>query len=243
MGACGNRAIVMRFLRFFLSGLWLCALTAHAGLPDYQVFPAAGQRLLLWVASERGRTAPELAAAQQLAERGVAVWSLDPANAYFLPQVPSSMDALPVQDLAAWLRAAQASGKQVTVFAIARAAVPVLRAAVLLEPDRRSQLCVVLMHPNLYTAAEPLAEPDYLDLGDLSGLRVRVLQPRRSAATPWLPGLMEHLARHGAIVSDAVLENLREGYWARETPTDFETAESRRMDTMLLHQLTTWGCN
>src|SRR3569623_1472595 len=93
MGAYGNRAIVMRFLRFFLSGLWLCALTAHAGLPDYQVFPAAGQRLLLWVASERGRTAPELAAAQQLAERGVAVWSLDPANAYFLPQVPSSMAA------------------------------------------------------------------------------------------------------------------------------------------------------
>src|SRR3569623_1896647 len=122
MGAYGNRAIVMRFLRFFLSGLWLCALTAHAGLPDYQVFPAAGQRLLLWVASERGRTAPEHAAAQQLAERGVSVWSLDPANAYYHPQVPSSMDALPVQYLAAWLRTAQARGKHVTVFAISRAA-------------------------------------------------------------------------------------------------------------------------
>jgi len=43
-------------------------------------------------------------------------------------------------------------------------------------------------------------------------------------------------------VSDVVLENLREGYWARETPTDFETAESRHMDSMLLHQLDTWGC-
>lgn len=232
----------MRFFRLFLSGLWLCAFAAHAGIPDYQDFPATGPRLLLWVASERGRSEPELAAARQLAAQGVEVWSLDSANAYFLPQVPSSMDALPVQDLAAWLRAAQASGKQVVVFAVARAAVPVLRAAALLEAERRSRLCVVLMHPNLYTTAEPLDEPAYLDLGDLSGLRVRVLQPRRSAATPWLPGLLDHLAGHGATVSDAILENLREGYWARETPTDFEIAESRRMGAMLLHQLDTWGC-
>jgi len=232
----------MRFFRIFLSGLWLCSFAAHAGMPDYQVFPTAGERLLLWMASERGRSEPELAAAQQLAAQGVEVWSLDPANAYFLPQVPSSMDALPVQDLAAWLRAAQASGKRVAVVAVARAAVPVLRAAALLEPERRSRLSVMLMHPNLYTTAEPLDEPAYLDLGDLSGLRVRVLQPRRSAATPWLPGLLDHLARHGATVSDAILENLREGYWARDTPTDFEIAESRRMDAMLLHQLDTWGC-
>jgi len=232
----------MRFFRFLLSGLWLCAFAAHAGMPDYQAFPAAGQRLVLWVASERGRTAPEAVAAQQLAARGVEVWSLDPASAYFLPQLPSSMDALPVQDLAVWLRAAQATGKQVTVFAVARAAVPMLRAATLLDPAQRGRLCVVLMHPNLYTTAEPLAEPAYLDLGDLSGLQVRVLQPRRSAATPWLPGLLAHLAQHGAIVSEAVLDHLREGYWARETPTDFEVAESRRMDAMLLHQLDVWGC-
>lgn len=233
----------MRFSGLFLSGsLWLCALTAHAAMPDYQTFPAAGSRLLLWVASGHGRTAPELAAARQLADRGVAVWSLDPANAYFLPQVPSSMDALPTEDMAAWLRAALASGRQVAVFAVARAAVPVLRAAALLQPEQRSPLCVVLMHPNLYTVTEPLDEPDYLDPGDLSGLRVRVLQPRRSAALPWLPDLAEHLTRHGAVVSDAVLENLRENYWARETPTDFEMAAGRHMDAMLLHQLDIWGC-
>ena len=87
-----------------------------------------------------------------------------------------------------------------------------------------------------------MAEPDYLDPGDLSGVRVRVLQPRHSAALPWLSGLLEDLAQHGAIVSDVVLENLRESYWAREAPTDFEMAESRRMDAMLLRQLDTWGC-
>ena len=69
--------------------------------------------MLLWVTSERGRAEPELQAAQQLAERGIEVWSLDPVSAYFLPQLPSSMDAVPAQDLADWLRAAQAGGKRV----------------------------------------------------------------------------------------------------------------------------------
>ena len=98
------------------------------------------------------------------------------------------------------------------------------------------------MYPNLYSAAQPLAEPDFLDLGDLAGLSVRVLQPRRSAATPWLPGLLDHLALHGASVSHTILENLREGYWARETPTDFEIVESRRMAALLLRELNEWEC-
>ena len=232
----------MRFFRLLLSAVCLWAFAAHAGVPDFQRFPAAGQRLLLWVASERGRSEPELAAARQLAAQGVEVWSLDPANAYFLPQVPSSMDALPLQELSAWLRAADARGKRVVVFAVGRAAVPVLRAAALLGRERRSRLCVMLMHPNLYTTAEPLSAPAYLDLGDLSGLRVRVLQPRRSAATPWLSGLTDHLGRLGATTSAVILENLREGYWAREAPTAFETAERGRMGAIVLHQLDIWGC-
>lgn len=232
----------MRFFRFLLLSLWAFAFTVWADLPDYQAFPAEGDRLLLWVASERGRAEPELQAARQLAGQGVATWSLDPVNAYFLPQLPSSMDAVPPQDMADWLRAAQASGRRVVVYAVSRAAVPVLRGAAALAPGERQNLCVMLMYPNLYTVAQPLAAPDFLDLGDLAGLQVRVLQPRRSAATPWLPGLLDHLALHGASVSHTILENLREGYWARETPTEFEMAESRRMDAMLLRELNDWEC-
>lgn len=232
----------MRFFRFLLLSMWACSFAVRADLPDAQVFPANGQQLLLWVASERGRTDPEVQAARQLAARGVETWSLDLASAYLLPQLPSSMDAVPLQDLVAWLREAQAGGKRVAVYAVARAAVPVLRAAAALERTERQALCVMLMHPNLYSAAEPLAEPDYLDLGSLAGLRVLVLQPRRSAATPWLPGLLDHLAQQGATTSHVVLENLREGYWARETPTEYEIGESRRMDALLLHELDAWGC-
>lgn len=216
--------------------------TARAALPDYQVHPAPGERLLLWVHSERGRAAPELEAAHRLAEQGVTVWSLDLVGTYFLPQLPSSMDAVPVQEVADWLAAALVGDRRVALYAVSRAAVPVLRAASRLDAAQRGRLCVLLMYPNLYASAEALAEAEYLEVGRLDGLRVRVLQPRRSAATPWLPGQLDHLAGQGATVSHAILENLREGYWARETPTEFEIAESRRMDAMLLRELETWGC-
>jgi hypothetical protein len=232
----------MHIFRLLLISLLACAFSVQAGLPDYQAFPAKGERLLLWVASERGRAELEEQAARKLAAQDVEVWSIDLASAYFLPHLPSSMDEVPLQDLADWLHAAQTSGKQVTVYAVARAAAPLLRAAARLDPAQRRRLCVLLMYPNLYTQAEPLAEPDYIEVGTLSGLRVRVLQPRRSAATPWLPGLLDHLALQGATVSRVILENLRESYWARETPTEFEVAESQRMDAMMLRELNTWGC-
>ena len=231
----------MRFFRFLILSLWAASFSARAELPEYQVFPAKGAQRLLWVSSERGRAEPEVLAAQKLAAQGVEVWSLDPISAYFLPQLSRSMDVVPPQGLAEWLRLALSGGKRVTVYAVARAAVPVLRAAALLDPAERKRLGVILMYPNLYTVAEPLAEPDYLDVGVLKGLRVRVLQPRRSAATPWLPGLLDHLKSHGANVSHVILENLREGYWARETPTEFEVGESRRMDGLLLRELKALG--
>ena len=236
------RALSARACGLLLLGLWACASGARAELPDDRRFPAAGERLLLWVASERGRAEPELRAAERLAGQGVETWSLDPVDAYFLPQLPSSMDAVPLPDLVDWLRAALASGKRVAVYAVARAAVPVLRAMATLRPEERRALCVMLAYPNLYTVAEPLAEPDYLDPGHLDGLRLRVLQPRRSAATPWLPGLVDHLALHGAEVSSTILENLREGWWARETPTAFEVAEAARLDALLLREFDAMEC-
>lgn len=217
-------------------------LNAKAALPDYQIDPANGGRLLLWVHSERGRTGPEARAGSKLAQQGVTVWSLDLAAAYFLPQLPSSMDRVPVGDLAEWLEAALASGKPVTVYAVARAAVPLLRAAARLDRAGRGRLCLLLMHPNLYASAEALADAAYVDPGRLDGLRVRILQPRRSAATPWVSGLRGHLAGQGATAEIVILENLRETYWAREQQTEYETAEAERLDAMLSREMDAEGC-
>lgn len=229
-------------VRLWLLGCIAGASAAQAGLPDYQAFPAPGSQRLLWVASERGRAEPEWRAAEKLAQQGIEVWSLDLLQSYFLPQLASSMDAVSPQDITDWLAAALETDKTVTVYAVSRAAVPVLRAASRLAPAQRQRLCVLLMYPNLYRVAEPLAAPTYLDTGKVPGLRLHILQPRRSAATPWLHDQMTHLASLGASVSLAMLENLREGYWARETPTEFEVAESERIDSMLIREMKAWGC-
>jgi hypothetical protein len=231
------------FLLRFTMLLMLCAsFGARADMPDTQRFPASGERLLLWVASEYGRDASELAAARQLAARGVEVWSLDLLDAYFLPPLPASMESVPLADLAQWLQAARASGKRVTLYAVGRAAGPLLRAAARLPAAARAPLCVLLMHPNLYASAEALADPVYLDLGTLDGLRVRVLQPRRAAGTLWLTGLTEQLAVSGATVEVTMLENLREGFWAREEPTEYEIAESGRLAERLMQEMETQTC-
>jgi hypothetical protein len=44
---------------------------------------------------------------------------------------------------------------------------PVLRAAAALEPAERQGLCVMPMHPNLYAVAEPLAEPNACEIGEI----------------------------------------------------------------------------
>lgn len=215
---------------------------ARAALPDDQRYAARGERLLLWVSYERGRVAAEARAAEAMAASGMEVWSLDPVSSYFLPQLPRSMDAVPAEDMADWLREALSTGRQVTVYGVARAAVPVLRGLAALEPGERAAICVMLMYPNFYREAEPLAEPEYLDFGPIEGARIRILQPRRSAATPWLEGRMAALQAQGATVSAAILENLRENFWARESPTEFEIAEGRRLDAMLMREMKSWGC-
>lgn len=232
-----------RMVKCVCASAVLFAFGAQAALPEYRSFPAEGTRLLLWVSAEQSLTAPERLAAEKLAAQGVAVWSLDPADAYFLPQLPSSMDAVPVGDVVDWLRAALAGGKTVAVYAVARAAVPVLRAAARLAPAERARLCMLLMYPNLYAADAARDEIEYLDPGRLDGLRTRVLQPRRSAATPWLPLQLDYLAGQGAQVSHVILEDLREDFWARETPTDHEVAESGRLDALLLREMESEACN
>jgi len=231
-----------RVIRFCLPGFIACASAAQSALPDYQAFPASGSQRLLWVASERGRAEPEWRAAEKLAQQGVEVWSLDLLQSDFLPQLASSMDAVSPHGVTDWLAASLDTDKAVTVYAVARAAVPVLRAVSRLDPAQRQRLCVLLMHPNLYSVAEPLSDPAYLDVGNVSGLRIRVLQPRRAAATPWLVEQGVYLAALGAKASYVILENLREGYWARETPTEFEVAESQRIDVMLIREMKAWGC-
>lgn len=188
---------------------------------------ATGNRLLLWFAAERGFSPSEQQAAQQLAGRGIEVWQIDWVNALFLPQVPRSLDGVSPEDMGILLKKAHATGKTLALYATARAAVPVLNSL------KNQQACVLLMHPNLYARAEALAEADYLAFEQLGQLDILVLQPMRSAATPWVGNQIEALKSASARVRLHMLEKLREGFWRREDATAFETEQGKRLADLL----------
>jgi hypothetical protein len=121
---------------------------------------------------------------------------------------------------------ARRTGKQVTVYAVNRAAVPVLRA---LAGKQKERTPVLLMHPHFYASVDTLVGADYLSFGNLKGVDALILQPRRSAAAPWAGEQLAALRKEGAGAQLLMLEGVRERYWVRETATEFEIGESRRL--------------
>ena len=232
----------MKGMKHFLACFFACvaALACHAeeagfALPSgetlvYSRFPAGGKKLLLWFASERGVAPAEVRAAQNLAGRGIEVWQFDLTAAFFLPQTNSSMDGISPADVRAILGEADRTGADVTIYAVNRAAVPVLRA---LAGTRGKRAQVLLMHPHFYSSVDALVGAEYLGFGNLEGVEVLVLQPRRSAATPWVGEQLAALERDGARVRLRMLENVRESFWVRESATAFEIGEGERLAELM----------
>lgn len=219
---------------------WLALVSAHAdeasiALPSgesigYSRYPAEGRDLLLWFASERGLSPAEIQAARDLAAKGTEVWQFDLAAAFFLPQTQSSMDGINVKDMQAIFGCARKTGAGLTVYAVNRAAVPVLRA---LAGQRKQRTKALLMHPHFYSRADALEGADYLSFGNLRGVDALILQPRRSAAAPWVNDQLAALRKDGARAQVLMLDNVREGFWVRESATEFEVAEGRRLAELI----------
>jgi hypothetical protein len=205
---------------------------------DFLRFPAEGGRRVIWVSSERGQAEAERAAARELAKRGVEVWLVDLGFNYFLEADRKGFDAIPAEDMEALLKAASQHDRPVIV-ALGRAAVPMLKAYGAWKQDdgRPAHLDYVLMHPNLYADAEALREAHYLVFGNLNGARLLILQPRRSAGVVWLDRQAEALQQQGAQVKNEILERLREGFWARQEPTDYEIEMGQHLANMVWARL------
>jgi hypothetical protein len=229
-------------MRHFLIGMFalLVSVAAYAeevtiALPSgesivYSRYPAKGKDLLLWFASERGLAPTEIQAARDLAAKGTEVWQFDLTAAFFLPQTHSSMDAISVQDMQAIFEHARKTGARITVYAVNRAAVPVLKA---LAGKRSVCTKVLLMHPHFYSKVDALEGADYLSFRNLRSVEALILQPRRSAATPWVGDQIASLRKDGAKAQVLMLEGVREGFWVRETATEFEMAQGRRLAELI----------
>lgn len=226
----GMRKFLASFFVLCLSTATLAedvAMTLPSGESlNYARYSAKGNDLLLWFASERGLGPAEIQAARDLAARGTEVWQFDITSAFFLPQTNSSMDKISGSDMRAILDLARKAGRGLTVYSVNRAAVPVLK-GLAGQHDGRTQ--VLLMHPHTYSKVDTFAGADYLSFGNLGSVDVLILQPRRSAATPWAEDQLKALRKDGANAQLLILDGVRERYWVRESATDFEVAEGKRL--------------
>jgi len=202
------------------------------------VFPAQGQTLLLWLPSESGIVAADHKTAAVLAKAGIEVWLPDMHAAYFLPIVRSSMQQIPVADVAQVIAQAQQRGKAVYLISSGNGAALALQAVAQLGNRKSKVKGAVLFSPNLFTGTpEPGEDAKYLPVTSRTRLPIFIVQPDHS---PWkwrVEELQSRLQRGGSKVRIQTLQGIRDRFYYREDASPTERAWAPRVPELILNAL------
>jgi thiol-disulfide isomerase/thioredoxin len=221
----------------------LPAMALDIRLPDrtevpVQVHAAEGNLLLLWLPSGFNSQRSESPVAEQLARNGMEVWQADVLEGRFLIPAESSLETVPVSDIAGLIDAGRRKGKRVVLVASARAGLLALRGAqhwLATNPKQADAVAgVILLHPNLYVGPpEPGREAEYHPVVAQTRVPVFILQPEQS---PWrwrLNATRAELERGGAAVYSRLLTDVRDRFYFRPDASEGEVEATRRLAVML----------
>ncbi len=223
--------------------LLLCSLVASAGslsipLADgNEVFvsryPAAGDRLFVFLPGEDGFQAGEQAAAKSLQQAGDEVWLADLFESRFLPVVPSSLARIPAGDVLALISRAVATGKRVFLLGTGRGILPLLRGAHAWQrqhPGDRRLAGVILISPQFFVQTPDPGEAEaLLPVVSRTNLPVFIIQPRLS---PWfwkLDRTVPALETSGSDVYLRILPEVRDRFYYRPDATATEQATAGQL--------------
>lgn len=213
------------------------SLTSGAEIP-LTAFPAQGQTLLLWLPSESGVVAADHKTAAVLAKSGIEVWLPDLHAAYFLPLVRSSMQQIPVADVARVIAQAQQRGKAMYLITSGNGAALALQAAAQLGSNKSRLTGAILFSPNLFTGTpEPGEEAKYLPVTSRTRLAIFIVQPDHS---PWkwrVEELQSRLQRGGSEVKIQTLPGIRDRFYYREDASPTERAWASRVPELIRNAL------
>lgn len=202
------------------------------------VFPAKGSTLLIWLPSESGVVAAEQKIAATLARSGIEVWLPDLHAAYFLPVVPSSLQQIPVRDVARLVALGQQRGKAVYLVSSGSGAVLALQGAAQLRNGANPLRGAILLSPNLFTATpEPGEEATYLPVASRTRLPIVILQPDYS---PWkwrANDLRSRLQLGGSKVQLKFLPGVRDRFYYRDDASSAERAWAARLPELIVNAL------
>lgn len=208
---------------------------------DVQKLSTRGSPRVLWLPSEAGTQAGEIAVARALARLGVEVWYADTLSARFLPAVRSSMHEVPAGDVAALIDYAASGKKPLVVITAGGGAAPLVRGLVA-GGERGPQIAgAVLLSPNLYVATPEVgAEAEFLPAAARVTIPVAILQ---AAQSPWrwrLDNLAAELARGGSRVHTTILPDVRDRFYFRPNATAAERKATRQLPALLRDTLKTF---
>ena len=241
----------MRIGRLLLIGICLWLLWSRAGASDIvnvastetvevMPFEADGQNMVLAVPSGHGLTDGLTALAKHLRQQSVTVWLVDPFTTWLLPELPSSLEQIPVEAYAALIQRAhehaQAQGKTLFLFAFDRGVVRLLEAARLWQQHNPgSQLGgVMLLSPDLYQQT-PVAgqRAQFLPIAQASNLPVFLFVPERSTQALRLTEQVATLEQGGSDVFVQILPKVRNRFFFRPDASDMEKALAARLPAMM----------
>jgi hypothetical protein len=209
---------------------------------DVSIYPAVGDKILLWMACNEGGEGPETRTAEIINKQGIEVWLPDFLSAHFMPQGPSSIYKVTGDEVAAIIDVIVKKYPEKKVYLIAggRANAPLLRGAVAWEkqnPDK-PLAGAVLLYPRL-NLLEPVpgSDPVYIEAVGQSKLPVIILEGERTPNRWGLPHLAEKLRLSGSAVSYELLPGVRGYFYTRPGKTEIERAMSEKLHEIVKAQL------
>lgn len=207
---------------------------------NFEIHPATGNKLFIWIPSEAGPQENDIKLAKDLANQGIEVWRVDLVEARFLPVAQSSMDSIPASDVAAIVNYAIAStNKQIFISATGRAAIPVLRGLQQWQQTYSEQTRlggVILISPMLFIETpDPGEQAKLMPVVSKTNLPLYILQPKLS---PWfwkLATTKPALEQSGSDIFLQTISGVRDRFYFRPDATDHEKQQSNELATRLYH--------
>lgn len=209
---------------------------------DINIYPANGDKVILWLACNEGREGAEAKAAKHLLKQGIEVWFPDFLSAHFLPQGPSSIYKITGKEVAAVIGfiVKERPGKSIYLVAGGRANAPLLRGAVEWEKqsDNKSLQAAILLYPRL-NLLEPVPgnEPVYIEAVGKAKLPIVILEGERTPNRWGLPHLTEKLKENSVSVSSELLPKVRGYFYTRPKKTPAEKALSEKLHEIVYKQI------
>ena len=203
------------------------------------IHPAQGELVAIWLPSEAGPQPVDEQIAAELADLSIEVWRVDLVEAHFLPQVVSSVDKIPFEDIVALMEhVRKVTNKRVMFIATGRTAIPVLRGLhkwQLNGGDSEALLGVVFFSPKFFMETpDPGMAGELMPIVSASNLPLYIIQPDQS---PWywkLKMTVPSLESSGSDVYVRILRKVRDRYYFRPDATEREKRLTLHTPKLLL---------